>query len=217
MTRKEVLVQLGATFGAATVFWLALFRAYAPPDPDSAGFFAAWCSLIGVLFGAILVFLTARGKDDVRLMLALAVGAAVIGGVGLSRYENARHERVAEIREFGGAKTDYVVGNRLTEVGFAAVMARGLCDRRALQDPEAGVVSWSCARRAADALSAEKHRLFDEEAREESLSVLVGWYRTAAFAFIFMLALLVDFGMKNLKARRARGTRQPAPENAAGH
>ncbi|RZJ30715.1 MAG: hypothetical protein EON85_04575 [Brevundimonas sp.] len=202
---------MGATVAVATAFWLGLLQAYAPPDPDSAAFFTVWCSLAGVVFGGALLLLNSRGWTDLRVLGAITVIAVIVGGIGLSRYEGARRERVAIIREFGGGTTPYVVTDRLSEAGFNAVVSEQLCDRRAVRDNASAIVTWPCARRVADLLSAQKDLLFDEEAREASLSVLVFWYRLTAFACIFFLAILIEFGMKTLERRRKPRPPLPIP------
>lgn len=207
MTAEEVIKTVGAVGVAVATYWFGLAAAIAPPDPDSMAFLSIACAVAGlILGGAMIVF---RSRIDGRWIVGLILLATLVGGGALFRYEHHRAERTVPILDVGEASRLAVVADVLSPLGFAAVLSNEVCSEQEIVNTPRRQVTFACARRAADEISAADSYMFDAEERRRSGGILIGWYRMAAISLMLALFLLIDFFLAKvpLRAGSAVGAR----------
>lgn len=201
LTAEEVIKTVGAVGVAVATYWFGLAAAIAPPDPDSMAFLSIACAVAGlILGGAMIVF---RSRIDGRWIVGLILFATIIGGAALFRYEHHRSERTAAVLQVGSEPKRVIVADVLSPRGFDAVLNTETCPPEEVVSRPRRQVTFACARRVADELSAADAILFDDEARQRSSGILIGWYRLAAASLMLALFLLVDFFLARVPSRVA--------------
>jgi hypothetical protein len=198
LTGEEVIKTVGAVGVAVATYWFGLAAAIAPPDPDSMAFLSIACAVAGlILGGAMIVF---RSRIDGRWIVGLILLATLVGGGALFRYEHHRAERTVQVRDVGETTTLTVVTDVLTPPGLAAVIDTEVCSADEVVSRARRQVTFACARRAADEISAADY-MFNAEERRRSSGILIGWYRLAAACLMLALFLLVDFFLAKVPPR----------------
>lgn len=201
MTAEEVIKTVGAVGVAVATYWFGLAAAIAPPDPDSMAFLSIACAVAGlILGGAMIVF---RSRVDGRWIVGLIMLATLVGGGALFRYEHHRQERTVLVSDIGEATRLVVVTDMLSPLGFAAVLGNEVCSEQEVISRARLQVTFDCAMRAADEISAADLYLYDAEERRRSSGLLIGWYRLAAASLMLALFLLVDFFLARVPPRVA--------------
>ncbi len=201
MTAEEVIKTVGAVGVAVATYWFGLAAAIAPPDPDSMAFLTVACSVAGLILGGGMILF--RSRIDGRWIVGLVLVATLVGGGALFRYEHHRQERTVPVSDVGEATRLAVVTDVLTPLGFAAVLDTEVCSEDEVVSRARRQVTFACARRAANEISAADAYMFNAEERRRSNGVLIGWYRLAAACLMLALFLLVDFFLAKVPPRAA--------------
>lgn len=201
VSAEEIIKTLGAVGVAVAAYWFGLAAAIAPPDHDSMAFFTIACSVAGLILGGTMMAF--RSRIAGRWIAGLILTATLVGGGALFRYEHHRQQRTAPVSDVGDATRRAVVTDILSPSGFVAVIGTETCSEQEVVSAARRQVTFACARRAVDEISAADRYLFDDEARRRSSGLLIGWYRLAAASLMLALFLLVDFFLARVPSRVA--------------